>query len=107
MGQKHQFRKMKFSIFLAGLLTTAVMAFSGINDPTEDLLPTAVPALTEGTVCPGSYNQGKTTSLGKSRYCMAKFAPFQQSWEKLEPIKNIDTQFVHSTSVVVGCRRVA
>jgi hypothetical protein len=44
---------MKFSIFLAGLLATAVVAISGRNDPAEDLLPTAMPALTEGTVCPG------------------------------------------------------
>ncbi len=44
---------MKLSIFLAGLLTTAVVALSGRNDPTEDLLPTALPALTEETVCPG------------------------------------------------------
>jgi hypothetical protein len=59
---------MKFSIFLAGLLATAVVALSGRNDPTEDLLPTAMPALTEGTVCPGSNNQGKSTSSGKSRF---------------------------------------
>jgi hypothetical protein len=44
---------MKFCTFLAGLLTTAVMALSGITDPTKDLLPTAMPALTEDTVCPG------------------------------------------------------
>jgi hypothetical protein len=44
---------MKFSIFLAGLLATAVKAISGRNDPAEDLLPTAMPALTEETVCPG------------------------------------------------------
>ncbi len=44
---------MKFSIFLAGLLATAVVALSGRNDPAEDLFHTAMPALTEGTVCPG------------------------------------------------------
>ncbi len=44
---------MKFSIFLAGLLATAVKAISERNDPAEELLHTAMPALTEGTVCPG------------------------------------------------------
>jgi hypothetical protein len=44
---------MKFCIFLAGLLATAVVALSGRNDPSENLLPTAMPALTEDTVCPG------------------------------------------------------
>jgi hypothetical protein len=82
---------MNFCKCLAGLLTTAVVAMSGRNDPTEELLPTAMPALTEDTVCPGSYNQGKSKSSGKSRfidclinYCMegAAFAPVQQSLAK-------------------------
>jgi hypothetical protein len=48
----------------------AVVALSGRNDPTEDLFHTAIPALTEGTVCPGivTYSQGKNTSIGKSRF---------------------------------------
>jgi hypothetical protein len=49
---------MKFCKCLAGLLATAVVAFSGRNDPAEEF-HTAMPALTEGTVCPGSYNQGR------------------------------------------------
>jgi hypothetical protein len=44
---------MNFCKCLAGLLTTAVVAMSGRNDPTEELLPTAMPAPTEETVCPG------------------------------------------------------
>jgi hypothetical protein len=60
---------MKFSIFLAGLLTTAVVALSGRTDPAEDLLPTAMPALTEDTVCPGIFKVNeKTTTIGRSRF---------------------------------------
>ncbi len=108
---------MKFCIFLAGLLATAVMAFSGRNDPTEDLLPTAVPALTEDTVCPGSYNQGKSKSSGKSRfidclinYCMEGAALlnltlYSKAGQNIN--QNIYTVFVNSTVAVVGCWMVS
>ncbi len=42
-----------FCIFLAGLLAMT-MALSQRNDEAEDLIQTAIPALSEETVCPGT-----------------------------------------------------
>jgi hypothetical protein len=109
---------MTFSIFLAGLLATAVVALSGRNDPAEDMLPTTMPALTEETVCPGIFKVNeKTTSIGKSRfidclinYCiegaaLLNLTLYSKAGQNIN--QNIYTVFVNSTLAVVGCWMVS
>ncbi len=52
-GKEISAETMKFCILLAGLLAMA-MALSQRNDASEDFFQTAIPALSEETVCPGT-----------------------------------------------------